>query len=432
MSVDNVSGSATYANGKNIYINSGEGKSGSFEITADTSDDQSGIRDVLFPLVSGLFAGFSGFASPISSAPYTQAYSWSGVVSPSPTNTVTATNNIGSVSTDSFALVIDNFGPTGGSLLVNNGLSLVSTTGTYPLSRVSYNSDSGSGLWASQLLREDGTLSSENNQPTCSFSGAPQTSLTGDISQVDLPSGCYRYTLIGTDNVGNVSQISQTMKVDRSPPSNPTLTVDNLVGDVYQAGGKIYVNAQNGFAGSFDVSADTADPQSGLASVAFGPLFPSQGITLTSAPYKTTYSWSGSATLGSSRIRASNNFGLWSESQLTVFKDISAPYNGQVTINGNADAGERVVTDPAGVIDRVDYLDNDFDSSGILFNHLRREVAPIDGGGACGAYVQTNEDYASSFDTYSPGFCYRYTLLASDNVSNLSSTAPIIIVFPVV
>src|SRR2546428_8268193 len=38
-------------------------------------------------------------------------------------------------------------------------------------------------------------------------------------NQTGLSTGCYRYTLTGTDNVGNTSSVQTTVKVDTSDPT---------------------------------------------------------------------------------------------------------------------------------------------------------------------------------------------------------------------
>ena len=42
--------------------------------------------------------------------------------------------------------------------------------------------------------------------------------MVGSPSQNGLADGCYLYTLTGTDNLGNTSSISTTVRVDSTPP----------------------------------------------------------------------------------------------------------------------------------------------------------------------------------------------------------------------
>src|SRR2546428_6086822 len=48
-------------------------------------------------------------------------------------------------------------------------------------------------------------------------------------NQTGLSTGCYRYTLTGTDNVGNTSSVQTTVKVDTSDPTI-NLSFANLTG----------------------------------------------------------------------------------------------------------------------------------------------------------------------------------------------------------
>ncbi len=71
--------------------------------------------------------------------------------------------------------------------------------GSFPIdARTNYNADALSGFATSVLTREDGTLAGD----ACSSYGAPAT-LVGTPAQSGLATGCYRYVLTGTDNVGN-------------------------------------------------------------------------------------------------------------------------------------------------------------------------------------------------------------------------------------
>ena len=61
-------------NGTTAYTNPQSGNSGSFTVNASTSDSSSGIREVVFPALSG----FSSGGGSDTSLPYQSSYSWSG------------------------------------------------------------------------------------------------------------------------------------------------------------------------------------------------------------------------------------------------------------------------------------------------------------------------------------------------------------------
>ena len=83
--------------------------------------------------------------------------------------------------------------------------------------------------------------------------------------------GCYRYTLTGTDNVGNQSSVqSAIVKVDTSAPTAPTLALSNLSANAHYAAGTLFIRPSAG--GTFRVTATSTDPHTGVASYTFAPL----------------------------------------------------------------------------------------------------------------------------------------------------------------
>ena len=173
--------------------------SGSFDVTASSTDAQSGILDYSFPVL----AGFTG-----SGAGATRTYTLATPTEPNGTKPVTARNQaLLSSSRDELHphLRLDRR-PTGGALTVNGTVArpaaarraTTATARSRSASRTDYNADAVSGVATSTLTREHGTL----NADACSAYGAP-TTLVGTPAQSGLATGCYRYILTGTDNVGN-------------------------------------------------------------------------------------------------------------------------------------------------------------------------------------------------------------------------------------
>ena len=196
--------------------------SGSFDVTASSTDGQSGILDYGFPVL----AGFTG-----SGAGATRTYTLATPTEPNGAKPVTARNPalLSSTATN-FTLTSDSAGPTGGALTVNGtvatggGSSSYDDDGNVTIGlRTDYNADGGSGINTSTLTREDGTL----NADACSAYGAP-TTLVGTPAQSGLATGCYRYTLTGTDNVGNTSTITTVVKVDLTDPTAPVTDARRL------------------------------------------------------------------------------------------------------------------------------------------------------------------------------------------------------------
>ena len=79
--------------------------------------------------------------------------------------------------------------------------------------------------------------------------------------------GCYRYVLTGTDNVGNATTITTIVKVDTTDPTAPGLVLADSSADVFTTGTTAYYRPAG--SGSFDVTASSTDAQSGLLDYGF-------------------------------------------------------------------------------------------------------------------------------------------------------------------
>jgi hypothetical protein len=222
----------TYISGTTVYINAQAGKSGSFQAAATSTDSDSGIQKLNFPTLTG----FSSGGGDDTSSPYSSGtYNWSGAVSTSGTQTVTATNNATLTTTNTFTVTPDTTNPTSGALTVNattatNGGSTSTTSDpTFAInSRTNY-SDSGSGLASSTLTIQSETLTN-NNSCGAAGSGGPYTSPTtiaGTSNPAITVGYCYRYVLTGTDNVGNTTSISTTVKVTFAGIDWTSITTSN-------------------------------------------------------------------------------------------------------------------------------------------------------------------------------------------------------------
>jgi hypothetical protein len=134
---------------------------------------------------------------------------------------VAAHNNAGLTSAGSFTITPDTSSPTAGALTVNGtaatGAGSISTTtnpGFAINSRTDY-TDGGSGIASSRLTIQSATMT---NNSTCgaAASGGPfttATTISGSTNVAITVGYCYVYTLTGTDNVGNSTSISTTVKV---------------------------------------------------------------------------------------------------------------------------------------------------------------------------------------------------------------------------
>ena len=245
-----------------LYYGTGNG-GGGFTLHQSASDP-SGVDTITFPDLSGTsgFSGNGGTATNGSSAdPFVSSSSYtftsSAGTAPAPKN-VDSADLRGNLTHDQVAFVLDNSAPTGGTLSVNGG-NAYSTTTSFAVSHVDYTVDGGgSGVASSVLTVASATLSNG----VCGSFGAPAPAVDGVFAGAQ--GSCYRFTLTGTDNVGNVATTSSDVKVDTTPPTQPTITFGNLSsGNTFDDGaGTLYYRPSAG--GTFRVDAASTDPESGI------------------------------------------------------------------------------------------------------------------------------------------------------------------------
>ena len=384
---------------------------GSFDVTASSTDGQSGILDYSFPVL----AGFTG-----SGAGATRTYTLATPTEPNGNKPVTARNQaLLSSSTTNFTLTSDSAAPTGGALTVNGtgasggGTNSYDGDGAFTIGlRTDYNADAGAGVSTSILTREQGTL----NADACSAYGAP-TTLVGTPAQSGLATGCYRYTLTGTDNVGNSTTITTVVKVDTTDPTAPSLVLADTSADVHTTGTTAFYRPAG--TGSFDVTANSTDGQSGIASYTFPTL---TGFTLSGTGGARTYTLATPTEPdGAKTVTATNNAGRTNNSTFTLTADSTAPAGGSITANG----GGAYDTDGTVALAKTDHTDG---GSGIASQTFTRATATLVND-VCGSFAGTDPVTilaGNDADTLSSG-CYRYTLTATDNVGNQVSTQSTIV-----
>jgi len=416
----------TYISGSVVYINAQAGRSGGFQVAATSTDADSGIDKVNFPVLTGFATGDGDDTS----SPFATTYAWAGGVSASGTNTVTSTNAVAGTATSTFSVTPDTVGPATGSLAVNGSATAsVTSTGSFSISRTDY-TDAGSGLASSVLTRETATLSSSDAiaAGTCGTYGTASV-LVGQPAQTVTGPSCYRYTLTGTDQVGNISTTSTVVKVDTTAPSAPTLTLSGATGNTYTTGSAVFISALAGKSGSFQIAATSTDADSGIEKVNFPVLtgFASGDGDDTSSPFATTYAWSGAVgATGTKTVTSTNTVIAAATSTFTITSDPTAPSTGALTVNGSASTS----FSPSGSysIVRTDYTDG---GSGLASSVLTRETAPLsssDGivAGTCGTYGTAGVLVGNPAQTVTGPSCYRYTLTGTDNVGNVSTTTSIV------
>ena len=159
-----------------------------------------------------------------------------------------------------------------------------------------------SGLATSTLTMATGTLSGNS----CSAYGAPAT-IVGTTAQTVASGNCYLLTLTGTDNVGNATSISTTVKVDTTAPSAPTgFSFSGFTNSYYPGAGTI-VFIKGGSAGGFTATASgSTDADSpGSLSYNYGAIAGSGWSNASGA-----YTFTAASPTGTAAVTATNNADL--------------------------------------------------------------------------------------------------------------------------
>lgn len=421
----------SYLGGATIYFRSAS--AGSFRLRSAVSDGDSGPASAEFPEVAatgwthdGEIVDTGTGTNPITytSSPFT----WSaGASTPAPIAVVGRDVGSNTVTTN-LGFAADNTGPTGGALTVNgvaatSGGSTSTARLAYPIDvRTPYSGDAGSGVTSSAVVREQATFSGG----ACGTFSSPVT-ITGNPSQTGLPTGCYRYTMTGTDNVGNQSTISTVVRYDATAPTQDvTLTSP---GGASATGTTIYVRTS--VAGSFTLTSTVTDDETGPASVTYpavtttGWTHPAQTVTSgTGSPptvsyTSSSYSWTnGAGRPGTSTLTARDGIGNTGTTNMAFVRDNGAPTGGALTVNGRTASGAGSTsfnrTGAFTISVRTDYTDT---ASGITSSVLTLDQAPLVNN-VCGTYgptaVLTGMPAQSGLTTG----CYRYRLSGTDKVGN--------------
>ena len=372
---------------------------GSFDVTASSTDGQSGILDYSFPAL----AGFTG-----SGAGATRTYTLATPTEPNGAKPVTARNQalLSSTATN-FTLTSDSAAPTGGALTVNTvaasggGTQSYDDDGAFTIGVRTDYTDALSGIATSTLTREQGTLDAD----ACSAYGAP-TTLVGTPAQSGLATGCYRYVLTGTDNVGNSTSITTVVKVDTSAPAAPGLVLSDSSADVHTTGTTAFYRPAG--TGSFDVTASSTDGQSGILDYGFPAL---AGFTGSGAGATRTYTLATPTEPNGAKPVTARNQALLSSTatNFTLTSDAAAPTGGALTVNTVAASGggtQSYDDDGAFTIGvRTDYTGRG--APGLASSTLTREQGTLNAD-ACSAYGAPTTLVGTPAQSGLATGCYRY------------------------
>ena len=388
-----------YLGGATIYYKGNS--AGSFKLAATVSDTVSGPASANFPLVSTL-----GWTHPNETVTtgtgtnpktYTSSsFSWTASPGNPPSITITGKDVAGNPVSTGLGFTSDVTGPTGGALTVNGvaaagGATTSIARAAFPINvRTDYGTDAGSGLATSVLTRESATLTAG----TCGTFGSSAI-ITGTPSQTGLTTAtCYRYTLTGTDRVGNASAVSTIVKYDTTAPTQ-AITLSAATGASI-TGTNLYVHTT--VAGSFVMNAAVTDNQTGPASVTFPVIttnrwtHPAQTVSVGTGSIPTisypssVFSWTaGAGRPGTYTVTATDLAGNTVATALTPVRDNTAPTGSALNVNGTGGttAGSTSFNRTgAFAITRTDYTDA---ASGIASSILTLEQGTLSGN-VCSAY----------------------------------------------
>jgi PKD repeat protein len=320
--------------------------------------------------------------------------------------------------------------PTGGALTVNgaaataSGSSSFNGSGSFTIgTRTDYTetqSFTQSGLASSTLTLATATLSA--NQ--CGSFGAP-TVIAGAPPQT-VASGCYRYTLTGTDKAGNSASISTTAIVDTTPPTMPALAFSALSSNTFYNAANNTLYFRPAASGAFTITAASSDPETGVAAYVFSSLA-TNNFTQTQNGAQEAYTFGATATQPASAptVLATSNVGVSSAAaSFGLVADSSAPTGGALSVNGTvASAAGSTSFNTSGsfaIGTRTDY--NADGGSGVSSSVLTRAAGTL-ANGVCSAYGTPTTIVGAPAQSGLGAGCYLYKLTGTDKVGNVASAA---------
>jgi hypothetical protein len=192
----------TWPTGSILYYNPTKA-TGSFTVTATSTDTVSGITGYVFPIFG---TNWTSTAPTVSS----RTYSWALTPTGSGAQVVTVTNNASTTSSGSFTVTPDQTAPTGATITYVNGKpSGVSVPITY-----SSGTDAGSGVVTTLISRRSSTLTGGTGGTCAAFPGTYTALVTNPAASYTdgtvVVGNCYQYEITVTDGVGNSATVTST------------------------------------------------------------------------------------------------------------------------------------------------------------------------------------------------------------------------------
>lgn len=424
-----VSGVNASQTGSVLYFRSNV--AGSFTLSDAVTDNDSGPASATFPIVPT--AGWTHPAETVLSGSGTlptvtynsSSLSWSSGASKPGTLSVVGRDVANNSVTTALTFTADITAPVSGKLTVNSvaasaaGSSSLNKTGSFTVGLRTDYTDAASGIASSVLTVQSATLSAG----ACGVYGSAAV-IVGTPAQSGLATGCYRYTLTGTDKVSNTAALMTTVKVDLVSPVGGALTVNGVAAN--SAGTTSISNAAS-FA--IDVRTDWTDGESGIASStlarssatlaanvcgAYGAATTLVGLPvqtgLTTHCYKYT-------------LTGTDNAGNASVITTVVKYDTTLPTGGALTVNAvvataaGSSSNANVASFTIGT--RTDWTDA---ASGLASSTLTRQFATL-AGSTCGGFGSATVISGNPAQSGLTTGCYLYTLTGTDNAGNVAAVS---------
>ena len=395
--VISLSESSPYAHvsGQTVFVNTGQ--SGSYDVTATSSDAQSGIEKIRFP-----------GPTDDTSSPYGTSYGFGAL---SGSQTVTAYNSAGLTASDTFTVTPDTSGPNAFSLTAPGAGASIANGQTVSASPV----DSGAGIDQVEFRYCAGS--------SCAFAsgttiGSPDSTAPYSVTWNGQPAdGTYTIVARATDNVGNTTNSAErTVTVDNTGPSSVLSVNEGTRGDLQyfdSATDTYYYNpAATGDFSLHDVAGDPA----GVASVDFPAIadtgFSGSAKNDASSPFDSntyTFTTASASAPATQTVVVTDALGNASNDAFDIVRDVTAPSGGSVSYADGYDADGSVVVATANGSDSGAGVDA---SSGVL----ERRTSTFSGGSCAG--FAGGWTTATSPDTVASGLCAQYRYRVSDRVGN--------------
>jgi hypothetical protein len=246
-----------HADGTTLYYNPSGENSGTFSVTAATSDSESTVTLVSFQSV------FGADAATAAAAPYETSYSWTSTATASGAHEVTATNAAGSTASASFTVTPDTWGP---DVSLSAPLDGGATREGQAVEAAAFDALAGTAEVEFRYCSGD----------PCPWDvatpiGADTTAPYSVVWTGQPADGMYSLIARAVDRVGNLAGSTPiAAMVDNTAPTNivvPTVSFSPHIQHFDDATDTLYYNPEA--SGGFVLSSEPGDAGSGVAGVDF-------------------------------------------------------------------------------------------------------------------------------------------------------------------